>query len=111
MLHIASWNLLVPVDADSLGEITFWRDNVRVLNNRGMGIELDNSCEIEAFSDASDVGYGGYLYLCAGALYEGTEVFGAWEMMARNHPALRTEKQRLYVGCSTATFKFYRVKR
>ena len=79
MLHRASWNSLVPVDDDALGEITFWRDNARVLNDRGMRIELDNSCEIEAFSDASAVGYGGYLSLCAGALSEGTEVFGAWD--------------------------------
>ena len=79
MLHRASWNLLVPVDADALGEITFWRDNVRALNNRCMRIELDNSCEVDAFSDASDVGYGGYLSLCARALSEGTEVFGAWD--------------------------------
>ena len=79
MLHRASWNSLVPVDNDALGEITFWRDNIRVLNNRGMCIELDNSCEIEAFSDASAVGYGGYLSLCVGAFSEGTEVFGAWD--------------------------------
>ena len=60
-------------------KLSFWRENVRLLNAKGMSIEINNDCEIEAFSDASAVGYGGYISLCAGALSEGTEVFGAWD--------------------------------
>ena len=78
ILSRLSWNSLVHVDDEALGEIRFWRQNVRLLNDKGMSIAFDSTCEIDAFSDASAVGYGGYLSLCAGALAEGTEVFGAW---------------------------------
>ena len=66
------------MDENAISEIKFWRENARFLNAKGMSIKIDNDCEIEAFSDASGFGYGGYISLCAGALSEGTEVFGAW---------------------------------
>ena len=46
LLHRASWNSLVHVYTDAMGEITFflWGD-AHILNDRGMGIELDNSCK------------------------------------------------------------------
>ena len=37
------------------------------------------SAEVSVFSDASGTGYGGYVALCAGALVEGTEVYGCWD--------------------------------
>ena len=56
-----SWNSLVHVDDEALGEVRYWRENVGLLNDKGMKIALDDTCEIEAFSDASAVGYGAYL--------------------------------------------------
>ena len=66
------------MDENAISEIKFWMENARFLNAKGMSIKIDNDCEIEAFSIASGVGYGGYISLCAGALSEGTVVFGAW---------------------------------
>lgn len=83
ILARASWNALVHVDAEAVSEIRFWRKNVRPLNDKGMSFIPNNECEIDAFSDASADGYGGYVSLCAGTLSEGTEVLGAWDPSER----------------------------
>ena len=75
----ASWNAPVMVDQEAYEEIKFWRREVRSLNEKGLNMECDVQVEIEAYSDASAVGYGGYISLGAGACLEGTEVVGAWD--------------------------------
>ena len=60
---------------------SFWKQNVRRLNEKGMSMTAHNDCEIiEAYSDASADGYGEYVSLCAGALAEGTEEVGTWDV-------------------------------
>ena len=54
--------------------LLFWNNEVKNLNDKGFNVEYKDEYEIEAFSDASADGYGGYVSLCAGALAEGTEV-------------------------------------
>ena len=71
------------VNGNTLSEIHFWRENVRLLNEKGMRFEMNNCFEVEAFSDASACGYGGYVSLCEGAFSEGTEVFRSWDPYAK----------------------------
>ena len=74
----SSWNALVWVDHEAYDEIIFWRKEVRALNDKGLSIEIKDDNVIAAYSDASAVGFGGYVSLCAGPLIEGTEVVGSW---------------------------------
>ena len=74
----ASWNAPVLIDEAAYKEINFWNNEVKNLNDKGFNVEYKDEYEIEAFSDASADGYGGYVSLCAGALAEGTEVIGSW---------------------------------
>ena len=93
-----SWNSLVHVDDEALGELRYWRENVRLLNDKGMKIALDDTCEIEAFSDASAVGYGGYLSFVREPFLK-TQKFSVYGTPMRNCKAQLIEKLRLYVGC------------
>ena len=72
------WESCVFVNEDAIEELKFWRENVKRLNIEGKMISETRNSEIALFSDASGKGYGGYLALCAGALVEGTEVYGSW---------------------------------
>ena len=74
----ASWNAPVKIDHEAYEEIRFWKKEVRTLNDKGLSIESKVDHVIEAYSDASAIGYGGYVSLGAGALLEGTEVMGSW---------------------------------
>ena len=74
----ASWNAPVVVDEDAYNEVLYWKKSAKMLNNKGLSFEINNETEIDVFSDASAIGYGGYVSLCAGALVEGTEVIGSW---------------------------------
>ena len=75
-------------------EILFWKQNVRRLNEKGMSMTAHNDCEIiEAYSDASADGYGGYVSLCAGVLAEGTEVVGTWDEKEKGQSSTWREAQ------------------
>ena len=58
-------HILSPVtDTDeAFGELTFWQDNIKILNSKCSLLKKDLSCEIEVFCDASSEGYGGYVCL------------------------------------------------
>ena len=68
----ASWNAPVMVSDEALKEIEYWVNEVQILNDTGLSFESTNVADVDAFSDASAVGFGGYVSLCAGALAEGT---------------------------------------
>lgn len=72
------WESYVYVNQNAIEELKFWRANVKLLNSEGRAIYEPKNCDIDCFSDASGTGYGGYLALCAGALVEGTVVYGCW---------------------------------
>ena len=73
------WDSCVFVSQNALEELEFWRANAKALNEKGVAIFEQRNAEISVFSDASGTGYGGYVALCAGALVEGTEVYGCWD--------------------------------
>ena len=73
------WGSFVYIDQSAVEELHFWRENAKSLNEKGMAICEQRSAEVSVFSDASGTGYGGYVALCAGALVEGTEVYGCWD--------------------------------
>ena len=72
------WESYVYVNQNAIEELKFWRANVKLLNSVGRATYEPKNCDIDCFSDASGTGYGGYLALCAGALVEGTVVYGCW---------------------------------
>ena len=74
-----SWDSCVFVSQKALEELDFWRAHARALNEKGMAIFEQRNVDVSVFSDASGTGYGGYVALCAGALVEGTEVYGRWD--------------------------------
>ncbi len=54
-----SWDGFVMLDARALSELTFWRDNIQILNGQSMWFA--SSAVRIAYSDASGFGYGGYV--------------------------------------------------
>ncbi|XP_060595758.1 uncharacterized protein LOC132749862 [Ruditapes philippinarum] len=57
----ASWNACILVSVQALEELIFWKENVRLLNQKGKNLKHDHVCLYNVFIDASDVGYGGYI--------------------------------------------------
>ena len=72
------WDSYVYVSQNAVEELKFWRANARSINADGKAISETGNCDMDLFSDAPGKGYGGYVVLCAGALVEGTEVYGSW---------------------------------
>jgi hypothetical protein len=78
----ASWNAPVIVTSEALSEMIFWKENIKDMNYCLMenvscdsidfsGCGSSNICTV--FSDASGLGYGGYV---EGA--SGSDVIGSW---------------------------------
>ena len=67
----ASWDAPVMVSSEALGELIFWKENLRSLNESSFTDELD--IEKSIFCDASGAGFGGYI-----ADLHGSEVVGSW---------------------------------
>ena len=52
-------SLRAPTTAQALGELTFWKENIRRLN--GQSFMEQKVHDVEVFSDASFTGYGGFV--------------------------------------------------
>uniref|UniRef100_A0A8W8M7H1 CCHC-type domain-containing protein n=1 Tax=Magallana gigas TaxID=29159 RepID=A0A8W8M7H1_MAGGI len=60
----ASWNSKVLLSETAIQEVLFWSESIKSLNCSGAlfrNIYLSETRNFELFSDASDVGYGGYI--------------------------------------------------
>ena len=57
----ASWDAPVSLTAEGIKELEYWKQNVRVVNQKGQTISPNLDAEIYMFTDASSVGYGGYV--------------------------------------------------
>ncbi|XP_069104365.1 LOW QUALITY PROTEIN: uncharacterized protein [Argopecten irradians] len=73
LLTRASWNAGVFLSVEALNEIEFWLCNVQALNDKGSNLKtpLENKCSKVICTDASEVGYGGFLIPCEDPLMEG----------------------------------------
>ena len=54
-----SWNSLVYLNQQAREELTFWAKHLRDLN--GQTFVSQTVCDVEVYSDASSVGYGGFI--------------------------------------------------
>ncbi len=88
-----SWESRVVLSDRSQCELVFWRQNARKMNELGCSLAENTLCDLECFSDASGLGYGGYVALCAGALVEGSEVIGCWNETETNQSSTWRETQ------------------
>lgn len=57
----ASWNSLVALSAPAVEELSFWIQSVMDLNKKGMNLHESDVCDLEAYTDASGFGFGGYV--------------------------------------------------
>ena len=57
----ASWDTPVSLTAEGIKELEYWKQNVRAVNQKGQTISPNLDAEIYMFTDASSVGYGGYV--------------------------------------------------
>ncbi|VDI40154.1 Hypothetical predicted protein [Mytilus galloprovincialis] len=71
ILYKASWNANVLLNSRSLDEIIFWKENIEKMNGRELHIVEQYSSVV--YTDASGIGYGGYLVK---AIDE--EIMGSW---------------------------------
>lgn len=55
----SSWNCCIELSSESIGQIKFWRDNIKSVNFKNFATDL--SCQSIVYSDASNSGYGGYI--------------------------------------------------
>ena len=69
----ASWEAPVLIDKAALDELVFWKENIAILNGRPLLPDDSNTFDSVVYSDASDIGYGGYILdvPCS-------EVVGSW---------------------------------
>lgn len=74
----ASWQARVKISDLALSEMLFWKEHVRNFNVSDMSTDGDMVPEFVVFSDASDVGFGGYI---EGEL--DTDVCGSWSVDER----------------------------
>ena len=56
-----SWDAPVSLTAEGIKELEYWKQNVRAVNQKGQTISPNLDAEIYMFTDASSVGYGGYV--------------------------------------------------
>ncbi|KAH3847037.1 uncharacterized protein LOC127873650 isoform X1 [Dreissena polymorpha] len=61
ILSRASWKARVMVSLEAAKELQFWLDNVRSLNSEGKSLSQEKAVDLCVFTDASSVGYGGYV--------------------------------------------------
>ncbi|XP_033729387.1 uncharacterized protein LOC117318520 [Pecten maximus] len=87
LLTRASWNAGVFLSAEALNEIEFWLSNVQTLNDKGSTLRESNKCSKVICTDASEVGYGGFVIPCVDPLMEGDETLSA-EDTSYMHEAL-----------------------
>ena len=61
ILSRASWNAKVKVSVEAAEELQFWFDHARSLNAYGKNLSQENEVDVCVFTDASSVGYGGFV--------------------------------------------------
>ncbi|XP_021341945.1 uncharacterized protein LOC110442586 [Mizuhopecten yessoensis] len=62
VLSRASWNARVMLTAEAIDEIEFWLLNVQSMNDKGSTLLNEHAvCDVVVCTDASAVGYGGYV--------------------------------------------------
>jgi len=71
VLSRASWNAPILVTEEARKEICFWRQNARMLNEKGRDLSVASGCDFSVFCDASAKGYGGFLLTDESSLSEG----------------------------------------
>ncbi|KAK3086454.1 hypothetical protein FSP39_018665 [Pinctada imbricata] len=59
ILQAESWNHTIALRKQSLNQMLFWKDNIEKINFRNFC--TDFSCHSVVYSDASGIGYGGYI--------------------------------------------------
>ena len=69
----ASWEDPVLIDKAALDELVFWKENIAILNGRPLLPDDSDTFDSVVYSDASNIGYGGYI-LDAPC----SEVVGSW---------------------------------
>ena len=57
----ASWNSLVALTAPAVEELRYWLQSVNDLNIKGADLQESDLCDLEAYTDASEIGFGGYV--------------------------------------------------
>jgi hypothetical protein len=57
----ASSKSLVALTAPVIEELRFWINSVNQLNEKGNNLHESDLCDLEAFTDASETGFGGYV--------------------------------------------------
>ena len=67
----ASWNSRVLLSPESKSELIFWKDNVDGLNV--LGLSKNTLVQSSVYTDASGIGYGGYVLE-----QDGLEMVGSW---------------------------------
>ena len=81
ILSKASWNAPVTLTQLALNELFFWNEHCRILNRQGVSFRqesLGSVCDAELFTDASDLGFGGYLLNGIDSHIESPEISGSW---------------------------------
>ena len=61
ILTRASWNSPVQVRCQAMEELVFWRENVEQMNACGKSLKAKVKIDACMFTDASSVGYGGFI--------------------------------------------------
>jgi hypothetical protein len=85
------WDSIILIGEDAKSELLFWNANLYSLN--GQPFVLDKVCTAEVFSDASSIGYGGYV-----AEVDGSESIGCWSgFESKQSSTWRELKAVLYV--------------
>lgn len=92
----ASWNSIVLISSEAISEIYFWRDNLVSLNSIGSDFVTIENYTLMAYSDASGIGYAGYIATCDGVLYEDSEVLGSWSEQEQSYSSTWRELEGLH---------------
>ncbi|VDI63463.1 Hypothetical predicted protein [Mytilus galloprovincialis] len=75
----ASWKSLVALTAPAVEELRYWLNSVTQLNEQGNDLHESDVCDLVAFTDASEVGFGGYIVpavdgICAESVCDSLEI-------------------------------------
>ena len=57
----ASWNSLVALTAPAVEELRYWLQSVNDLNIKGADLQESDLCDLEAYANASEISFGGYV--------------------------------------------------
>ena len=75
----ASWKSLVTLTAPAVEELRYWLNSVTQLNEQGNDLHESDVCDLVAFTEASEVGFGGYIVpavdgICAESVCDSLEI-------------------------------------